>query len=93
MGGCGSLWDIGGDGVWKWCKRNSVHELSHTPRTLQTTFSSAQEAVAVALSTTLLLPFDALLAVVRDLLNQHVSRSGLDLCLRRHGLVIRRHHA
>lgn len=72
--------------VWKWRKRESVHDLSHTPHRLQTTLSPAQEAVAVALRTTLLLPLDDLLAVVREFLNPDVSRSGLDRCLRRHGV-------
>ena len=72
--------------VWKWRKRDSVHDLSHMRHRLQTTLSPAQEAVAVALRTTLLLPLDDLLAVVREFLNPHVSRSGLDRCLRRHGV-------
>jgi hypothetical protein len=40
----------------------------------------------VALRKALLLPLDDLLAVVREFLNPHVSRSGLDRCLRRHGV-------
>ncbi len=72
--------------VWKWRKRDSVHDLSHTPHRLQTTLSPAQEAVAVALRTTLLLPLDDLLAVVREFLNPYVSWSGLDRCMRRHGV-------
>ena len=72
--------------VWKWRKRDDVHDLSHTPHKLQTTLTPAQEAVAVALRTTLLLPLDDLLAVVREFLNPSVSRSGMDRCLRRHGV-------
>jgi hypothetical protein len=72
--------------VWKWRKRDSVQDRSHTPHRLQTTLTPAQEAVAVALRKTLLLPLDDLLAVVREFLNPHVSRSGLDRCLRRHGV-------
>jgi transposase-like protein len=41
--------------VWKWRKRDSVHDRSHTPHRLQTTLMPAQEAVAVALG---LLPKD-----------------------------------
>lgn len=77
---------ISGQTVWKWHKRDIVHDLRHTPHRLQTTLTPAQEAVAVALRTTLLLPLDDLLAVVPEFLNQHVSRSGLDCCLRRHGV-------
>jgi hypothetical protein len=58
----------------------------YTPHRLQTTLTPAQEAVAVALRKALLLPLDDLLAVVREFLNPHVSRSGLDRCLRRHGV-------
>ncbi len=72
--------------VGKWRTRDGVHDLSHTPHRLQTTLTPAQEAVAVALRTTLLLPLDDLLAVVREFLNPNVSRSGLDRCLRRHGV-------
>ncbi len=72
--------------MWKWRKRDSVHDRSHTPHKLQTTLTPAQEAVAVSLRMALLLPFDDLLAVVREFLNPDVSRSGLDRCLRRHGM-------
>ncbi len=40
----------------------------------------------VSLRKTLLVPLDDLLAVVREFLNPNVSRSGLDRCLRRHGV-------
>ncbi len=43
--------------VWKW--RNCTEDRSHTPHRLQTTLTPAQEAVAVFLRTTLLLPLDA----------------------------------
>jgi hypothetical protein len=48
--------------------------------------TNAQEAVAVALRKTLLVSLDDLLAVVREFLNPNASRSGLDRCLRRHGV-------
>ena len=72
--------------VYKWKHRDSVHDRSHTPHRLQTTLTPAQEAVAVALRKTLLVSLDDLLAVVREFLNPEVSRSGLDRCLRRHGV-------
>ncbi len=67
---------------------DTVHDRSHTAHRLQTTLTPAQEAVAVSLRQTLLLPLDDLLAVVREFLNPNVSRSGLDRCLRR---CLRRH--
>jgi hypothetical protein len=54
--------------------------------TLLAPMTPAQEAVAVALRKTLLVSRDDLLAVVREFLNLHVSRSGLDRCLRRHSV-------
>jgi len=72
--------------VYKWRHRDGVHDRSHTPHQLQTTLTPAQEAVAVVLRTTLLVSLDDLLAVVREFLNPEVSRSGLDRCLRRHGV-------
>jgi len=56
--------------IYKRCKRDSVEDRSHTPHRLQTALTPAQEAVAV----------------VREFLNPHVSRSGLDRCLRRPGV-------
>ena len=72
--------------VWKWRKRDSVEDRSHTPHRLQTTLTPAQEAVAVALRKALLVSLDDLLAVAREFLHPNVSRSGLDRCLRRHGV-------
>ena len=42
--------------------------------------------MAVELRRMLLLPLDDPLAVTREFLNPDVSRSGLDRCLRRHGV-------
>jgi transposase InsO family protein len=70
--------------IYKWRSRDSVHDRSHTARRLQTTLTPAQEAVVVHLRVTLLLPLDDLLAVTREFICPHVSRSGLDRCLRRH---------
>jgi transposase-like protein len=54
--------------VYKWRHRDSVEDRSHTPHRLQTTLTPAQEAVAVALRTTVLVSLDDLLAVVREFL-------------------------
>ena len=73
--------------VRKWRHRTSVEDASHRPHTLHTTLSPAQEAIVVYLRQQLLLPLDDLLVVTREFLNPHVSRSGLDRCLRRHGVA------
>jgi transposase InsO family protein len=73
--------------VRKWRGRTSVEDASHRPHTLHTTLTSAQEALVVYLRQQLLLPLDDLLVVTREFLNPDVSRSGLDRCLRRHGVA------
>lgn len=72
--------------VRKWRSRTEFHDRSHTAHCLQTTLTPAQEAIVVYLRKTLLLPLDDLLAVTREFLCPDVSRSGLDRCLRRHGV-------
>jgi len=72
--------------VRKWRGRADGADRSHCPHRLQTTLSAPQEAIAVALRCSLLLPLDDLLAVVREFVCEGVSRSGLDRCLRRHGV-------
>lgn len=51
--------------VYKWKKRDSVHDRSHTAHHLQTQLTPAQEIVVVHLRRALLLPLDDLLAVTR----------------------------
>jgi transposase InsO family protein len=72
--------------VRKWRRRADSADRSHTPHRLQTTLNAPQEAIVVALRRTLLLPLDDLLAVTREFSCEGVSRSGLDRCLRRHGV-------
>jgi transposase len=71
----------------KWKRREEVQDRSHRPHRLSTTLTPAQEAVVVELRRTLLLPLDDLLVVTREFINAQVSRSGLDRCLRRHGVA------
>lgn len=71
----------------KWKQRDSPEDLSHRPHKLCTTLTPAQEAIAVAVRSLTLLGLDDLVAVVREFINPDVSRSGLDRCLRRHGVA------
>ena len=73
--------------VRKWRARAHVQDASHCPHRLQTTLTPAQEEVVVELRKTTLLPLDDLLAVVHEFINPAASRSGLDRCLRRHGVA------
>jgi transposase-like protein len=72
--------------VRKWRSRTEFHDRSHTAHRLQTRLDTAQEVIVVHLRRSLLLPLDDLLAVTREFLCPSVSRSGLDRCLRRHGV-------
>lgn len=74
------------EAVRRWRKRDDVNDRSHTAHRFQTVLTDAQEAVVVELRRSLLLPLDDLLVTTREFLNPDVSRSGLDRCLRRHGI-------
>ena len=66
--------------------REGVADASHRPHRIHATLSPVQEQIVVALRQTVLLPLDDLLAVTRELIHPEVSRSGLNRCLRRHGV-------
>ena len=72
--------------VRKWRGREDPQDRSHRAHKLSTTLTPAQEVLAVELRRTVLLPLDDLLVVIREFINPDVSRSGLDRCLRRHGV-------
>ena len=71
----------------KWKGRETAQDLSHRPHQLSTTLAPGREAVVVELRRTVLLPLDDWVAVVRKFINPAVSRSGLNRCLRRHGVA------
>ncbi len=72
--------------IRKWKQRETVDDASHRPHELHTTLNEGQEAIVVYVRRTLLLPLDDLLVLTREFLHPAVSRSGLDRCLRRHGV-------
>ena len=72
--------------VRKWKNRENQADASHRPHKLHTTLSPAQEVIAVELRRSLWLPLDDLLAVIKEFICPQASRSGLDRCLRRHGV-------
>jgi transposase InsO family protein len=72
--------------VDKWRKRETTADASHRPNTLHANLSPEQETIVVELRRLLLLPLDDLLVVTHEFINDKVSRSGLDRCLRRHGV-------
>ena len=72
--------------VCKWRRREGTADASHRPHRIHATLSPVQEQIVVALRQTVLLPLDDLLAVTREFIHPEVSRSGLNRCLRRHGV-------
>lgn len=71
----------------KWKQREEVKDRSHRAHNLQTTLTPAQEILVVERRRTLQLPLDDLLLITREFINPATSRSGLDRCLRRHGVA------
>jgi hypothetical protein len=72
--------------VRKWRNRETITDVSHVPKQLNTTLTESQEYVVVELRTRLLLSLDELLAVCKQFINSNVSRAGLQRCLKRHGV-------
>jgi len=70
----------------KWKNREDSEDRSHCPHVLKTTLNPLQEALVVELRQTLLLTLDDLVAITREYINPLASRSGIDRCLRRHGM-------
>lgn len=61
--------------VRMWRNRDSVEDLSHAPHRLQTTLTTAQEAVVIEIRKLLLLTLDDLLAATREFINPDGFRS------------------
>ena len=72
--------------IRKWQNREEMTDKSHRPDKLNTTLTEAQEWLVVELRKTLLLSLDDLTAITLDYINPKASRSGIDRCLRRHGV-------
>ena len=60
-----------------------LHKQATTTPKVRAAIQASDEPARVL---ALLIPLDDLLAVIREFLNPNVSRSGLDRCLRRHGV-------
>lgn len=71
--------------VLKWKHREEPEDRSLRPHQLSTTMSDVQEAIAVELRRSLLLPLDDLLVITPEFICKDVSRSGLTRCPKRHG--------
>lgn len=72
--------------IAKWKSRDCTQDRSHRPHQLATTLSAGQELIVAEIRRLTLIPLDDLLVLVREFVNPAASRSGLDRCLRRHGV-------
>lgn len=72
--------------IRRWRGRTTVSDHSHTPKTLQTSFSPMEETLLCELRTQLQLPLDDIVEVMRRCVNDKLSRSAIHRCLKRHGM-------
>lgn len=72
--------------IYRWRKRTSVSDRSHTPKRLAISLSLLEEALVCELRTKLALPLDDITEVMNRCLNRTLSRSAIHRCLVRHGL-------
>lgn len=73
--------------IRRWRQRQDVRDRPRAARNLRTTLSRQQEWWVICLRQITRLPLDELLWLTRAALNPGASRSGLDRCLRRHGIT------
>ncbi|NVK32604.1 MAG: IS481 family transposase, partial [Gammaproteobacteria bacterium] len=72
--------------VRKWRKRASTEDGPRRPHKLYTQLTPTQELLVVEIRKVFLLSLNDLPVVTHEFINNTVSRSGLDRCLRRHGV-------
>ena len=71
--------------VVRWKERPDGQDGSSRPHRMHASLADWQEKLVVELRTTMLLPLDDLLAVVRKVMKPTLTRSALNRCLVRHG--------
>ena len=72
--------------IIKWRKRDCFNDKSHRPNTLHKALSPVQEEIVVMLRRSLLLTIDDLLVVVREFIDETLTRSSLLRLLTRQGV-------
>ena len=70
----------------RWRGREDVADRSHRPHRILTTMTPVEERLTVELRSTLALPLDDIVEVMRRCLNPQLSRSQVHRCLQRHGV-------
>src|SRR6201987_3180943 len=72
--------------VRRWRGRTTVEDRSHRPKQLATNLTAAEEPRICELRTSLQLPLDAIVEVMRRCIRPTLSRSAIHRCLQRHGI-------
>jgi transposase InsO family protein len=72
--------------IRRWRTRTSVTDRSHTPNNLKISLSATEETLVGELRTSLQLPLDDIVEVMRRCVNAKLSRSAIHRCLKRHGI-------
>jgi transposase InsO family protein len=75
--------------IRRWRAHTSVADRSHTPHRLAISLKPREERMVVELRTSLDLPLDDIVEVMRRCLNPTLSRSAIHRCLKRHGISAR----
>ena len=76
--------------IRRWRGRTTVDDRSHRPKRLTTSLSAVEEALVCELRTSLQLPLDDIVEVMRRCVNGRLSRSAIHRCLQRHGISRRK---
>jgi IS30 family transposase len=72
--------------IRRWRSRTTVGDRSHRPHRLMTSLSAMEEALVCELRTSLQLPLDDIVEVMRRCVNEKLSRSAIHRCLQRHAI-------
>jgi len=72
--------------VRRWRGRSTVEDRSHRPKKLATNVSPEEETLVCELRTSLKLPLDDIVEVMRRCIRPNLSRSAIHRCLQRHGI-------
>jgi transposase-like protein len=76
--------------IRRWRHRTTVGDRSHRPNRLTTSLSAMEETLVCELRTSLQLPLDDIVEVMRRCINDRLSRSAIHRCLQRHGISRRK---
>jgi IS30 family transposase len=76
--------------IRRWRSRTTVNDRSHQPHRMAISLSAMEETLVCELRTSLQLPLDDIVEVMRRCVNGKLSRSAIHRCLQRHGISQRK---